>query len=118
MTATTHRVVGGPIVSPRHSDRAIHARSMGASRFDVIRLATPEYHIGMDGTDNLTEDTLQDCGYSTIKATVDDVMVCYNDIILVHHKVMELWYNVMLWFSRTALRDYVPRAWVSFDMLP
>ena len=94
MTATTHRVVGGPIVSPRHSDRAIHARSMGASRFDVIRLATPEYHIGMDGTDNLTEDTLQDCGYSTIKATVDDVMVCYNDIILVHHKVMELWYNV------------------------
>ena len=93
MTATTHRVVGGPIVSPRHSDRAIHARSMGASRFDIIRLATPEYHIDMDGNDTLTEDILQDCGYSTIKATVDDVMVCYNDIILVHHKVMELWYN-------------------------
>ena len=93
MTATTHRVVGGPIVSPRHSDRAIHARSMGASRFDVIRLTTPEYHIDMDGNDTLTEDILQDCGYSTIKATVDDVMVCYNDIILVHHKVMELWYN-------------------------
>jgi hypothetical protein len=143
---------------------------MGASRFDVIRLATPEYHIDMDGTDNLTEDTLQVCGYSTIKATVDDVMVCYNDIILVHHKVMELWYNaythtsgpqvdkvlqksltvfpklcsmrvedvvgfydhlqevtwdiawrscrLMLWSSRTASRDYAPRAWVSFDMLP
>jgi hypothetical protein len=66
---------------------------MRASRFDVFRLATPEYYIDMDGTDTLTEDTLQDCGYSTIKATVDDVMVCYNDIILVHHKVMELWYN-------------------------
>jgi hypothetical protein len=66
---------------------------MGASRFDVIRLATPEYHIDMNGNDTLTEDILQDCGYSQIKANVDDVMVCYNDIILVHHKVMELWYN-------------------------
>jgi len=94
MTAEQHhRVVGGPIISPRHSDRAIHARSLGASRFDVIRLVTPEYHVDMDGSDTLTEDILQDCGYSQIKANVDDVMACYNDIILVHHKVMELWYN-------------------------
>ena len=63
---------------------------MGASRFDVIRLATPEYHVGMDGATTLTEDILQDCGYSQIKANVEDVIVCYNNIILVHHKVMEL----------------------------
>jgi len=90
MTAEQHpRVVGGPIVSLRHSDRAIHARPLGASRFDVICLATPEYHVDMDGSDTLMEDILQDCEYSQIKANVDDVMVCYNDIILVHHKVME-----------------------------
>ena len=85
--------VGGPIISPRHSDRAIHARTLGASRFDLMRLATEEYHVGMDGCDSLTEDILQECGYAHIKASVDDVVVCYNDIILVHHKVRELWYN-------------------------
>ncbi len=57
MTANQHpRVVGGAIISPRHSDRAIQAHSLGASRFNVIRLATPEYHVGMDGSDTLTED--------------------------------------------------------------
>ena len=85
--------MGGPIISPRHSDRAFHARTFGASRFDVIRLATEDYHIGMDGCDTLTEEILQDCGYSHIKASIDDVVVCYNDIILVHNKVRELWYN-------------------------
>ena len=87
------RVMGGPIISPRHSDRAFHARALGASRFDVIRLATEDYHIGMDGCDTLTEEILQDCGYSHIKASIEDVVVCYNDIILVHNKVRELWYN-------------------------
>jgi hypothetical protein len=86
-------VVGGPIVLPRHSDCAIHARSLGASRFDVMRLATEEYHVGMDGCESLMEDVLQDCGYAHIKASVKDVIVCYNDIILVHHKVRKLWYN-------------------------
>ena len=47
----------------------------------------------MDGCTLLTEDVLQDCGYSHIKASVEDVVVCYNDIILVHNKVRELWYN-------------------------
>ncbi len=86
-------VVGGPIVSPRHSNCAIHARMVGASRFDIICLATEEYHLRMDGCDSLMDAILQDCGYATIKAFVDDVAVCYNDIILVHHKVQELWYN-------------------------
>ena len=70
------RIVGGPIVSPRHSDRAIHARTLGASRFNVIRLATDEYHIGMDGCAPLTEDVLQDCCYAHIKASIEDVAVC------------------------------------------
>jgi hypothetical protein len=83
-------IVEGPIVLPRHSDRAIHSRSLGASRFDVMRLATEEYYVGMDGCESLMEDVLQDCGYAHIKATVKDVVVCYNDIILVHHKVREL----------------------------
>lgn len=58
-----------------------------------MRLATEDYHVGMDGCATLTEDVLQDCGYAHIKASVEDVVVCYNDIILVHNKVQELWYN-------------------------
>jgi hypothetical protein len=87
------RVVGGAIISPQHSDRAIHACLLGASCFDVIRLVTGDYHISMDGCEALTEEILQDCGYSHIKASVEDVVVCFNDIILVHNKVQELWYN-------------------------
>jgi hypothetical protein len=87
------RIVGGPIVSPQHSDRAKHICSLGASRFDVICLANRAYHIGMDGVKHLTDDIIQDCWYSHIKVSVEDVVVCYNDIIMVHHKVRQLWYN-------------------------
>ena len=78
---------------PRHSNCAMHAFSLGASRFDVICLAMPEYHIHMDGYESLMEDIFRDCGYAHIKACVEDVVVCYNDIIMVHHKITELWYN-------------------------
>ena len=71
----------------------MYARSLGASRFDVIRLVTPEYHVDMDGCESLTEDVLRECGYAQIKACVEDVVVCYNDIIMGHHKIRDLWYN-------------------------
>jgi hypothetical protein len=86
-------IVGGPIVSPRHRDRAMHTHTLGASCFDVIRLATKEYHVGMDGIATLTEADIQDCGYGQVKATAEDVVVCYNNIILAHRKVCELWFN-------------------------
>ena len=56
-------IMGGRIVSPRHSDRAMHARTLGASRFDVIELASVDYHHGMDGVEVLIEGFIQDCGY-------------------------------------------------------
>jgi hypothetical protein len=86
-----HDIVGGPIISPRHRDRAMHACTLGASRFDVIRLATKEYHVGMDGVVTLTEADIQACGYGQVKATTEDAVVCYNNIILAHRKVCELW---------------------------
>jgi len=86
-------IMGGPIISPRHSDRAMHARTLGASRFDVMKLASAEYHYGVDGVEDLNEKFIQDCGYGTVKATVEDVVVCFNDIIMVHRKVRDLWHN-------------------------
>jgi hypothetical protein len=76
----SQQVVGGPIISPPHCDRAMHARTLGASCFDVIRLATKDYHGGMDGVVNLTEEDIRACGYRQVKATAEDVVVCYNDI--------------------------------------
>jgi hypothetical protein len=71
----------------------MHARTLGASCFDVICLATKEYHVGMDCVATLTEADIQDCGYGQVKATAEDAVVCYNDIILAHRKVCELWFN-------------------------
>ncbi len=86
-------IMGGAIVSPRHRDRAMHACTLGASCFDVICLATKEYHVGIDGIATLTEADIQDCGYGQVKATAEDAVVCYNDIILAHCRVCELWFN-------------------------
>jgi hypothetical protein len=89
----SRQVVGGPIISPPHCDRAMHARTLGASCFDIIQLATKDYHGGMDGVVNLTEEDIRACGYGQVKAIAEDVVVCYNDIILAHRKVSELWHN-------------------------
>jgi hypothetical protein len=68
----------------------MHARTLGASRLDVICLATKEYHVGMDSVATLMEADIQDCRYGQVKATAEDAVVCYNDIILAHRKVCEL----------------------------
>ena len=90
-TARDVRVRGAPIVPNR--DRSQHARTLGASRFDVMKLATQGYHAGMDGVDVLTDGFIHECGYGIVKATVEDVVVCFNDIIMVHRRVRDLWHN-------------------------
>ncbi len=67
-----------------------------ASRFDILRLACPAYHGGNDGTPTLTEDFIRECGFTRIKASADNVVVYYNDIIYVHQKVWELWFSKAL----------------------
>ena len=71
----------------------MYARTLGASWINVIKLASMGYHCGMDGVETLSEDIIQDCGYECVKASMEDVVVCFNDIIIIHHKVRELWYN-------------------------
>ncbi len=50
--------MGGSVISPRTRDRDLRAHTLGASRFDVIKLACSEYHVGMDGVPTLTENIL------------------------------------------------------------
>jgi hypothetical protein len=86
-------IVRGLIISPQHWDKESQAWSLGASRFDATRLACCAYHVGDDGVPTLTEEIIRNCGFTRIKASADDVVVCYNDIMYVHKKVQELWYN-------------------------
>ncbi len=41
----------------------------------------------------LREADIQACGFGQVTGTAEDVGVCYNDIILAHRKVSELWFN-------------------------
>ncbi len=82
-----HPAKGGGLISPPHRDRAQHARTLGASRFDVIRLASTKYHVGMEGLATLTEDDIRASGYAEVTATAEDTVICYKDIILAHRKV-------------------------------
>ena len=83
-------IVLGPIVSPCHSDRAMHARTLGASRFDIIKLACAHDHSEMDGIPSLDNASIQKCGYGHVKHSVEDVVICFKDIILVHKRVCKL----------------------------
>jgi hypothetical protein len=94
--ADTSGIVGGPITSPQNWDKETQVQSLGASRFNVLRLACPAYHGGNDGAPALTEEFIQQCGFTCIKASAEDVVVCYNNIMYVHQKVRELWYNKSL----------------------
>ena len=58
-----------------------------------MKLACPEYHIGLDGVPLLTEDILEARGFSQVTGNIDDMVMCYNDIIFGHAKITELWYN-------------------------
>jgi hypothetical protein len=99
---------GGPIVSPRQGDREGQARQLGASRFDIVRLATPDYHIGTHGVAVLTHAILVMCGYNQIVSS--DVVTCHNDIIAVHRRVRELWYNPST--HTYGMRDvFSPQVW-------
>ena len=66
---------GGPIVSPPHSNRARHVRTLGTSYFDIICLTSKEYHIGLEGMDNLMEDDIRTGGNAEVKASAEDVVV-------------------------------------------
>jgi hypothetical protein len=59
----TANVVGVAIVSPCNGDRAMQARKLGAGHFDIMKLATKEYHVRMHSIDLLNKELIQDCGY-------------------------------------------------------
>jgi hypothetical protein len=86
--------LGGPIVSPRASDRERLARDLKLSCYDIALLATANYHGREDGVQKLTEQYIHDCGYSSIlPESPEDILICYWDLIMLHCKVVNGWIN-------------------------
>jgi len=72
----------------------------------------------MDGCESLTDDILRECGYAQIKACVEDVVVCFNDIIMVHHKIKELWFNSFAHTSGPQIDKILHKSISVFPKLP
>ena len=64
--------IGGPIKSPRPSNKERLARSWsrGIVLFDIAGLASTHYHGGMDGVSELTVAFIHNCDYQSFSNTV------------------------------------------------
>jgi hypothetical protein len=84
-------LLGGPIVTPRASNRENKACKLGTSRLDILGLAMGKYHINSNGVDMLTAGILVNCSYN--RNMSDGFVTCYNDIIAAHCRILNLWHN-------------------------
>jgi hypothetical protein len=73
--------------------------------------------MGMDGVTTLTDNHLEARGFAQVTATVEDVMICYNDIILAHRKIVELWYNAYLHTSGPQVDKIIQKSLSVFPRL-
>ncbi len=110
--------LGGPIVSPRASNRERLARELKASRYNLALLAHSKYHGGKDGVPTLTIEFIHECGYNSfLPEDADDVIICYNDVILVHRKVVTGWYNHRTGRSGPLVEYILKKALLNFPKL-
>jgi hypothetical protein len=86
--------MGGHIVSPHDSDHERIAWERKTSRYDIVNLATPRYHGNDKGVMVLSEKFICNCGYNSFSPeSMEEVLFCYNDIMMVHQKVIAGWVN-------------------------
>jgi hypothetical protein len=88
-----------------HRRQALKAN---VSRFDVAALCDPHYHGGPKGLSILTIPDIWACGYMSI--TSNDVMLCFNDIISMHTKVLASWMNTYTQHSGPSIDHIVEKA--------
>jgi hypothetical protein len=85
-------IVGGPIKSPRPSDKECLARARGVGLFDIAGLATTEYHGGHHGVQELTVLFIHNCGYQSFSNTdsPEDILICFGEIQQIHQMPPDL----------------------------
>ena len=60
------------------------SRALKTSHYDMATLAHSQYYGGPNGATELTIEFIHECGYDSISVEApEDILICYNDIILV-----------------------------------
>ncbi len=118
-TATYDIPINGvPIVSPRASDRERIARERKTSRYDIANLATTRYHGDEAGVLVLTEKFICNCGYNSFSLeSTEEVLFCYNDIMMVHQKVVAGWVNSCSGRSGPSVEYILEKVLTNFPVL-
>jgi hypothetical protein len=88
------------------------------SRYDMAMLATTKYHGEEDGVQFLTEQYIHDCGNtSLLPESPEDILICYRDIIMIHCKVVDGWFNHRSGRSGLSVEYNLEKALVHFQLL-
>jgi hypothetical protein len=102
------KIQGGKIVFPRLVNHACYARKKNESHFDLAGLAHADYHVDKDGVEVLTKHIISNFGYKSIHAYhPDDVLLCFNEIILLHKVVVQGWRNPWTQFCGGPIVEYI-----------
>ncbi len=109
-TATAN-VPGGRIKTPCFTDQAWHAWNMKTNCFDLAGLANTGYHIGDFGVDILNEMIISKCGYQSFYVDhPEDVLLCFQEIVNIHHVVVQSWTNTRTHFSSPVVEYILEKA--------
>ncbi len=107
--------VGGPTRSPMDmaspwSPEACRCQALKAnvSCFDSAALCDSNYHGSVHGLPALTVPDIQSRGYAVMNT--DDIVLCFNDIISQHAKVIAGWVNTRTQQSGPSIKRIVERA--------
>jgi hypothetical protein len=110
--------MGGLNVSPRASDRKSIAWEQKTSRYDIANIATPHYHGNDKGVMVVTEKFICNCGYKSFSPeSMEEVLFCYNDIMMVHRKVIRGWVNSCSGQSGPSIKYILEKALINFPVL-
>jgi hypothetical protein len=98
------------LLSLPHTPESCRCQALKAnvSCFDVAALCDPHYHGGPNGLSILTIPDTRARGYMSI--TSDNVMLCFNDIISMHLKVLASWTNTRTQHSGPSVEHIVEKA--------
>ncbi len=109
---------GGPIISLHASDCNRLTRELRTSRYDLATLAHSWYHGGVDGMLELTIKFIHECGNNSLTTKAPkDVLIYYNDIVLVHRKVITGWTNYHTGRSGPLVEYIVKKLLLNFPRL-
>jgi hypothetical protein len=98
------------LLSLPHALESCRRQAMKAnvSCFDVAALCDSQYHGGPNGLSILTIPDIHAYGYMSI--TSNNVMLCFNDIISMHSKVLASWMNTHTQHSGPSIQRIVKKA--------